>query len=69
MIRSRIITEMEFENADDFRRWLKSREVATITGFANEHMQALESGKPVTFVTPRPSIGAVTRSEITVEEV
>lgn len=65
MIRSRIVTEMEFENADDFKRWLKSREVGVITGLADEHREALETGKPVTFTTPRPSIGAVTRSEIT----
>lgn len=69
MIRSKILTEMTFDNAADFERWLASDEVGMITGFAHEQRKALETREPIRFTTPRPSIGAVTRTEITVEEV
>lgn len=66
-IKVSVVTEMEFESERDLNQYLKSDGQAKITGFAREIWEAWKSKQPLHVETPRPDIGAVTKSFIEVK--
>lgn len=64
---AKIVTEVSFESEDDFMAYLKLPELNQVTGFGKELYDSWKNEAVLEVETPRPSIGAVTKSFIHVE--
>lgn len=68
-IRATIVTTIEFDTVTDFKNYLRSPECAQITGFREEFQKAFETKRKCVVSTERPKVGAITKSEMLVEEI
>jgi len=68
MIKVSVLTEVEFEDEDEFWMYVGGSDAKRVTGFQAELAKAWDKNEPVTFSVPNRNHGKIVTSTISVEE-